>query len=144
VATGPGQAGTFRGKPGILPYKVMNETDKVDLRRRLYLTIMSAASFEECAHKIMKLQLPDEEMPEVVTMVLECCSQERSYQRFYGLLGQRLADINDAVCDPPRSLWLAQCGLPAYLTGAHVGSRCTGEGGFRGELCGAVRADPSA
>ena len=33
---------------------------------------------------------PEEEAGEIVTMILECCSQERSYQRFYGLLGQRM------------------------------------------------------
>ena len=77
-------------------YRPLTEAEKTDLRRKLYLTIMSAASFEECAHKLLKLQLPDEEAIEVVTMILECCSQERSYQRFYGLLGQRLCEVNNA------------------------------------------------
>ena len=38
--------------------------------------------------------LPDEEAEEVVKMIIECCSQERSYQRFYGLLGQRFCEVN--------------------------------------------------
>ena len=76
-----------QGGTGEAAYVSMTEAEKTDLRRKLYLTIMSAASFEECAHKIMKLQLPEEESVEIVTMILECCSQERSYQRFYGLLG---------------------------------------------------------
>ena len=29
-------------------------------------------------------------------MLVECCSQERSYLRFYGLLGQRLCLLNQA------------------------------------------------
>ena len=28
-------------------------------------------------------------------MIIECCSQERSYQRFYGLLGERFCHINE-------------------------------------------------
>ncbi len=32
---------------------------------------------------------------EVVNMIIECCSQERSYQRFYGLLGERFCHINE-------------------------------------------------
>lgn len=84
-----------QGGTGQAAYVSMTEAEKTDLRRKLYLTIMSAASFEECAHKIMKLQLPEEESVEIVTMILECCSQERSYQRFYGLLGQRLAECSD-------------------------------------------------
>ena len=27
-------------------------------------------------------------------MIIECCSQERSYQRFYGLLGERFCHLN--------------------------------------------------
>lgn len=34
------------------------EMDVVNLRRTIYLTIMSNIDFEECAHKIMKLQIP--------------------------------------------------------------------------------------
>ena len=33
---------------------------------------------------------------EVALMMVECCSQERSYLRFYGLLGQRLCLLNQA------------------------------------------------
>ena len=28
-------------------------------------------------------------------MIVECCSQERSYQRFYGLLGERFCHLNE-------------------------------------------------
>lgn len=27
-------------------------------------------------------------------MLLECCSQERTYMRYYGLLGQRFCNVN--------------------------------------------------
>lgn len=33
---------------------------------------------------------------EIALMVVECCSQERSFLRFYGLLGQRLCLLNQA------------------------------------------------
>jgi MA3 domain len=41
--------------------KVLDLTDQdlVNLRRTLYLTIMSSVSFEECAHKITRLKIPD-------------------------------------------------------------------------------------
>ena len=32
---------------------------------------------------------------EVANMIIECCSQERSYQRFYGLLGERFCHLNE-------------------------------------------------
>ena len=65
------------------------ETNLVALRRRIYLTIRSSLDYEECAHKMMKLDIKDGQQHEFCLMVVECCAQERSYEKFYGLLGQR-------------------------------------------------------
>lgn len=35
----------------------MTEQDVINLKRTIYLTIMSSAGFEECTHKLMKLDL---------------------------------------------------------------------------------------
>ncbi len=51
--------------------------DIVTLRRNIYLTIMSALSYEETCHKLMKLKMPDGLEVELINMVLECCSQVR-------------------------------------------------------------------
>ncbi len=57
------------------------ETNLVNLRRTIYLTIMSSMDFEEAGHKLMKIELaPGQEM-EIVTMLIECCSQEKTYLR---------------------------------------------------------------
>ncbi|KAM4118031.1 hypothetical protein ACB094_02G170000 [Castanea mollissima] len=70
------------------------ETNLVNLRRTIYLTIMSSVDFEEAGHKLLKIKLePGQEM-ELNIMLLECCSQERTYLRYYGLLGQRFCMIN--------------------------------------------------
>ncbi|XP_050371524.1 uncharacterized protein LOC126789418 [Argentina anserina] len=70
------------------------ETNLVNLRRTIYLTIMSSVDFEEAGHKLLKIRLePGQEM-ELCVMLLECCSQERTYLRYYGLLGQRFCMIN--------------------------------------------------
>ncbi|EPS71895.1 hypothetical protein M569_02861 [Genlisea aurea] len=72
--------------------KIMDETETnlINLRRTIYLTIMSSATFEEAGHKLLSIKLePGQEM-ELCTMLLECCSQERTYLRFYGLLGGTL------------------------------------------------------
>jgi pre-mRNA-splicing factor CWC22 len=66
----------------------------VNLRRTIYLTIMSALDFEEAVHKLLKIQLAPGEEIELVNMIIECCSQERSYSKFYGLMGDRLCKIN--------------------------------------------------
>ena len=64
------------------------ETDVVNLRRTIYLTIMSSLDFEECAHKLLKIDMKEGQEGEMAMMLLECCSQERTYLRYYGLLGQ--------------------------------------------------------
>ncbi|KAK9894391.1 MIF4G-domain-containing protein [Cystobasidium minutum MCA 4210] len=70
------------------------ETNMVNLRRTIYLTIMSALDFEEAVHKLLKMQLPPGKESELCNMVIECCSQERSYNKFYGLMAERLCKIN--------------------------------------------------
>lgn len=71
------------------------DTDLVNLRRGIYLTIMSSLNFEECAHKLMKLDIKPGQETELCSMVIECCSQERTYVNFYGLLGERFCRINE-------------------------------------------------
>ena len=72
-AEGAGQAG-FGGN-GLI--SDLTEQDLVNLRRTIYLTIMSSAQVDECAHKLMKLQIRAGQEEEVCTMILECCAQER-------------------------------------------------------------------
>ncbi|XP_050226929.1 uncharacterized protein LOC126676706 [Mercurialis annua] len=75
------------------------ETNLVNLRRTVYLTIMGSVSFEECGHKLLKIKLePGQEMV-ICSMILDCCSQEKTYNRFYGLLGQRFCTIKKVYQD---------------------------------------------
>jgi MA3 domain len=64
-------------------------TNDVALRRTLYLTIMSSAGYEEAGHKLMKVGLQPGQEPELCRMIVDCCSQERTFLRFYALLAQR-------------------------------------------------------
>ena len=42
----------------------------------------------------MKLKLPVGQEPELPSMIIETCSQERTYNSFYGGLGERFAKLN--------------------------------------------------
>ena len=47
-------------RPGeIYQIQDLTEQDLVNLRRTIYLTIMSSAGFEECAHKLTKLDVQE-------------------------------------------------------------------------------------
>ncbi|ESZ97652.1 pre-mRNA-splicing factor cwc22 [Sclerotinia borealis F-4128] len=77
-----------------LEIKDQSNTDLGNLRRTIYLTIKSSIDPEECCHKLMKVTLPPGQEPELPSMIIECCSQERTYLKLYGLIGERFAKIN--------------------------------------------------
>ncbi|PHH63593.1 hypothetical protein CDD81_5685 [Ophiocordyceps australis] len=79
--------------------KDQTNVDLVNLRRTIYLTIMSSADPEEAVHKLMKINLPAGQEPELPSMIVECCSQEKTYTKFFGLIGERFAKINRLWCD---------------------------------------------
>eukprot|EP00794_Sanderia_malayensis_P017424 gene17424-19168_t len=64
------------------------ETNLVALRRTIYLTIQSSLDYEECAHKMMKMQLKPGQEHEFCLMIIDCCAQQRTYEKFFGLLAQ--------------------------------------------------------
>lgn len=78
----------------------LSEQDLIHLRRTIYLTIMSSASYEECAHKLASIKIPQGRENELVNMLIECCSQERTFIRYYGLIGQRFCLLRDSRWAP--------------------------------------------
>lgn len=76
------------------------ETNLVALRRTIYLTIHSSLDYEECAHKLMKMELKPGQESELCHMFLDCCAEQRTYEKFYGLLAQRFCMINKTYIEP--------------------------------------------
>ncbi|KAI1783410.1 MIF4G-domain-containing protein [Ganoderma leucocontextum] len=70
------------------------QTNLINLRRVIYLTIMNALNYEEAVHKLLKVQIKEGQEIELCKMIIECCSQERSYSSFYGLIGERFCRLN--------------------------------------------------
>jgi pre-mRNA-splicing factor CWC22 len=77
-----------------LDVKDQTNADLVNLRRTIYLTIKSSGGFEECCHKLMRINLPHGLESELTTMIVECASQERTYEKFYGMIGERFCKLN--------------------------------------------------
>ncbi|TKX27501.1 pre-mRNA-splicing factor cwc22 [Elsinoe australis] len=74
--------------------KDQTNTDLVNLRRTIYLTIMSSGGFEECTHKLLRIKLPEGLEHELPSMLIECSSQERTFNKFFGLIAERLCKLN--------------------------------------------------
>ncbi|OMJ08166.1 Pre-mRNA-splicing factor CWC22 [Smittium culicis] len=81
------------------PIKDLTETELLNLRRTIYLTIMSSMGFEEATHKLLRIQIPENDTKELCGMLIECCSQERAYKTFFGLVGERLCKVNNKLRD---------------------------------------------
>ncbi|ODO01791.1 pre-mRNA-splicing factor CWC22 [Cryptococcus wingfieldii CBS 7118] len=77
----------------------MTETNLINLRRTIYLTIMNSLNYEEAVHKLMKINIPEGREIELGSMIVECCSQERAYSNFYGLIGERFCKLNRVWTD---------------------------------------------
>ncbi|CAG2121770.1 unnamed protein product, partial [Medioppia subpectinata] len=76
------------------------ETTLRTLRRDIYLTIQSSLDFEECAHKLLRLELKPGQIVELCHMIVDCAAQQRTYMKFYGLLAQRFCQLNSDYAEP--------------------------------------------
>ncbi|KAI0986869.1 hypothetical protein GJ496_008037 [Pomphorhynchus laevis] len=75
------------------------ETNLVALRRTIYLTIQSSVNYEECAHKLMRLELKPTQQAELCQMILDSCAQLRTYERFFGLLAERFCSVDQVYLE---------------------------------------------
>lgn len=69
--------------------KDMTNTELTNLRKTIYLNIVSSMSVDEAAHKLFKLQVPEGKENEIVNMIVETCSQEKIYNKTYGAVASR-------------------------------------------------------
>ncbi|XP_014280762.2 pre-mRNA-splicing factor CWC22 homolog [Halyomorpha halys] len=76
------------------------ETNLISLRKTIYLTIQSSLDFEECAHKLLKMEIKPGQEKELCHMFLDCCAEQRTYEKFFGLLSQRFCQVNNTYIAP--------------------------------------------
>jgi pre-mRNA-splicing factor CWC22 len=60
---------------------------------------MSSVDYEECAHKLIKMNVGAGHEDEVCGLILDCCMNERTYMRFFSLLAQRFAEVSEVFRD---------------------------------------------
>ncbi|CAD2114206.1 pre-mRNA-splicing factor CWC22, putative [Plasmodium vinckei] len=71
----------------------MTEQYLINLRKNIYLSIMSSLSFEECVHKLLKLTIKSGYEIEICNMLIDCCCMEKTFQKFYALQAERLCKL---------------------------------------------------
>ncbi|CAI5443810.1 unnamed protein product [Caenorhabditis angaria] len=75
--------------------EIIDNTDQnlIAFRREVYLTLQSSLDFQEAAHKLLKMGIKPEMENELCNMLVDCCAQQRTYERFYGMLIERFCRL---------------------------------------------------
>uniref|UniRef100_A0A8C7VP68 Pre-mRNA-splicing factor CWC22 homolog n=1 Tax=Oncorhynchus mykiss TaxID=8022 RepID=A0A8C7VP68_ONCMY len=64
--------------------------------------------FEECAHKLIKMDFPDSQTKELCNMILDCCAQQRTYEKFFGLLAGRFCLLKKDYMESFEAIFMEQ------------------------------------
>lgn len=66
-----------------------------EFQKNVYLIIMSSMSHSEAVHKLLRLKAEVKDFEyRLADMVVKCCSQEKTYTKYYGLIGDKLCGFS--------------------------------------------------
>lgn len=81
--------------------KDMTDSNLLNYQKTIYLTIMSSMSADEAVHKLLQLAKKRslesgraDQNSVLVDMIIKCCSQEKTYSKFFGLIAEKLCSMN--------------------------------------------------
>ncbi|KAI7814901.1 nucleolar MIF4G domain-containing protein 1 [Triplophysa rosa] len=60
-----------------------------DIRRNIFCVLMSSEDYLDAFEKLLRLGLKDQQEREIVHVLMDCCLQEKSFNRFYAVLGEK-------------------------------------------------------
>ncbi|XP_051559599.1 nucleolar MIF4G domain-containing protein 1 [Myxocyprinus asiaticus] len=60
-----------------------------DIRRNIFCVLMSSEDFLDAFEKLLRLGLKDQQEREIVHVLMDCCLQEKSFNRFYAVLAEK-------------------------------------------------------
>lgn len=63
-----------------------------DVRRSVFVAIVGSTDCEDALEKILRLNLKGAQEREIARVIMECCSQEVSYNPYYAHLAERVCD----------------------------------------------------
>lgn len=62
-----------------------------DVRRSIFCIIMSGEDYVDAHEKLLRLKLPGKQDREILRVLVDCCMQERCFNKYYALLAARSA-----------------------------------------------------
>uniref|UniRef100_A0A3P8TAC9 Nucleolar MIF4G domain-containing protein 1 n=2 Tax=Amphiprion percula TaxID=161767 RepID=A0A3P8TAC9_AMPPE len=78
--------GQFSGKVLDLARKQRMNTD---VRRNIFCVIMTSEDYLDAFEKLLRMGLKDKQEREIVHVLMDCCLQEKTFNAFYAVLGEK-------------------------------------------------------
>ncbi|XP_035616370.1 nucleolar MIF4G domain-containing protein 1 [Oncorhynchus keta] len=63
-----------------------------DIRRNIFCVIMTSEDYLDAFEKLIRLGLKDQQEREIVHVLMDCCLQEKSFNAFYAVLGEKFCE----------------------------------------------------
>uniref|UniRef100_A0A674D4B8 Pre-mRNA-splicing factor CWC22 homolog n=1 Tax=Salmo trutta TaxID=8032 RepID=A0A674D4B8_SALTR len=84
------------------------EKYKAIKKGKAHFSSFNSLDFEECAHKLIKMAFPDSQTKELCNMILDCCAQQRTYEKFFGLLAGRFCLLKKDYMESFEAIFMEQ------------------------------------
>ncbi|MBN3275297.1 NOM1 protein, partial [Polyodon spathula] len=65
-----------------------------DIRRNIFCVLMTSEDFLDAFEKLVRLGLKDQQEREIVHVLTDCCLQEKGFNPFYAVLGERFCEYD--------------------------------------------------
>lgn len=94
-----------RNEPNDLPQLAREHRMNTDIRRSIFITIMSASDYRDAHLKLLKLRLKKAQELEIPKVLLHCAGAENAYNPFYTLIARLLCGDKKLKIAFQFSLW---------------------------------------
>ncbi|KAG7488473.1 hypothetical protein MATL_G00034590 [Megalops atlanticus] len=65
-----------------------------DIRRNIFCVLMTSEDYLDAFEKLLRLGLKDQQEREIVHVLMDCCLQEKTFNAFYAVLGEKFCSYD--------------------------------------------------
>jgi pre-mRNA-splicing factor CWC22 len=79
----------------------LTASELLEYQKTIYLTVMSSMSSDEAVHKLLRINFGKTKQDKqknseiLADMLVKCCSQEKTYSKYFGVIGEKLCQKNN-------------------------------------------------